>query len=81
MSAPLPVGTRVVHISQEWAHSWNIPNGTAEIVEVRGPYNDGSWEYRVLATQDFSRRPGPDNPMDRETWWSSLATRAVGGQS
>ncbi|MFD5513688.1 hypothetical protein ACFWIB_39005 [Streptomyces sp. NPDC127051] len=51
------------------------PEGTAEIAEVRGPYNDDCFRYRVLAARDFNRRPGPDNPMERETWWSFNATR------
>jgi hypothetical protein len=74
---PLPAGTRVTHVNQQWAIGRTAPDGTAEILEARGPHNDGTWEYRVLAARDFSRRPGPDNPMDRETWWSSQATRAV----
>ncbi|MCY0917038.1 hypothetical protein OS965_02455 [Streptomyces sp. H27-G5] len=74
---PLPVGTRVTHINQQWANAHTTPEGTAVIVEARGPYNDGSYEYRVLACHDFSRQPGPDNPLDRETWWSSLAVTPV----
>ncbi|MFD3717236.1 hypothetical protein [Streptomyces sp. NPDC058674] len=70
-----PVGTPVTHISQQWANSRTTPDGTARILEARGPYPDGSYEYRVAAARDFSRQPGPDNPMDRETWWSSLAAR------
>lgn len=80
MTAPLPVGTRVTHINQRWATSTVTPEGTAEILEARGPYPDGSYEYRVLAARDFSRRPGPGNPMDREVWWSSQAVRPVGSQ-
>lgn len=74
---PLPVGTRVTHISQQWATSRTAPEGTGKILEADGPYPDGSWEYRVLAARDFSRRPGPDNPLERETWWSSNATRTI----
>ncbi|MFD5678439.1 hypothetical protein ACFWID_40790, partial [Streptomyces sp. NPDC127040] len=70
---PLPIGAPVTHISQQWANNRTTPAGTARILEARGPYGDGSFEYRVATTRDFSRRPGPDNPMDRETWWSSLA--------
>lgn len=68
---PLPVGARVRHYGQQWPAA---RQGTATIREVRGPWPDGSYEYRVDATQDFSRRPGPDNPETRETWWSSTAT-------
>ncbi|MEW2070019.1 hypothetical protein [Streptomyces sp. NPDC007346] len=72
MSAhPLPVGTRVKHYGQQWSAA---RFGTATVQEVKGPCNDGTWEYRVLATQDFARRPGPDNPETRETWWNSTAT-------
>jgi len=80
VTAPLPVGTRVTHVNQQWATSIVAPEGTAEILEARGPYPDGSFEYLVLACRDFSRRPGPDNRMDRETWWSSNATRAIKSQ-
>lgn len=72
---PLSVGTRVTHVNQQWASSKTAPDGTAEILAACGPYHDGSWEYRVRACSDFSRRPGPDNPLDRETWWSSQAVR------
>ncbi|MFE2850575.1 hypothetical protein ACFXJO_05505 [Streptomyces lavendulae] len=65
----------MTHVNQQWATSALAPDGTAEILEVRGLYNDGAYEYRVLAARDFSRRPGPDNPLDRETWWSSQAVR------
>lgn len=73
MPEPLPVGTAVTHVSQQWAP--RILGGTAVIREVKGPYYDGSFEYLVCACRDFSRRPAADNPMDRETWWSSLAVR------
>jgi hypothetical protein len=81
VSAPLPIGTRVTHVNQQWATSSTAPDGTAEILEADGPYPDGSWEYRVRAARDFSRLPASDNPMDRESWWSSNATRVAGGQS
>ncbi|MFG2412290.1 hypothetical protein [Streptomyces goshikiensis] len=77
---PLPVGSRVTHVNQRWATSRIVPDGTAEILEARGPYNDGTYEYRVRAARDFSRRPGPNNPLDRETWWSSQAVQAVEDQ-
>lgn len=73
----LPAGTPVHHVSQEWAHG----QATAVITAVRGPFFDLSYEYEVQAGEDFSRPVGPDNPMTRSTWWSSLATaaaRAVG---
>lgn len=65
---PLPVGTRVWHINQQWARS-----ATAEITAVMGPYNDGSYEYMVLAGENFARQLGPDNPMTRVAQWSSFA--------
>lgn len=71
MSHPLTPGTRVYHHGQQWTAA---RKGTAIVREAKGPYHDGSWEYRVDATRDFSRRPGPANPMDRSTWWSSSAT-------
>ncbi|MEV6680712.1 hypothetical protein AB0N09_28180 [Streptomyces erythrochromogenes] len=75
MTHPLLPGSRVTHIGQHWATGSTTPEGTAEVLEVGGPYPDSSYEYRVRATRDFSRRPGPDNPMDREVWWSSRAVR------
>lgn len=74
---PLPAGTHVTHINQQWANTRTTPDGTAEVLEARGPLNDDSYEYLVLACRDFSRRPGPDNPMDRKTWWNSNATRTA----
>lgn len=76
---PLSVGTAVTHVSQQWAP--RIPGGTAVILEVEGPCRDGSYEYQVRAARDFSRRPGVENPMDRVTWWSSLAVRVAKGGS
>lgn len=74
----LPVGTRVTHINQQRATSAIAPEGTGEILNVRGPYSDGTYEYLVLATRNFARTLGPDNPLEREAWWSSNAVRAVG---
>lgn len=68
---PMASGTRVHHINQQWAAA---RHGTATIREIKGPYRDGSYEYRVDATEDFSRQPGPENPETRSVWWSSLAT-------
>lgn len=75
---PLPVGTRVRHYGQQWPAA---RSGTATIREVKGPWPDGSFEYRVDTTVDFSRRPGPDNPETRKAWWSSSATIRAGGAS
>lgn len=74
MNHPLPAGTRVRHYGQQWSAA---RRGTATIREVRGPWHDGTYEYRVDATEDFSRQPGPDNPETRSTWWSSEATIAA----
>lgn len=68
---PFEVGDMVCHMNQEWARAERI--ATAVIHEVK-PQGDGSYEYVVRATQDFSRRPGPDNPIARETQWSDRAT-------
>lgn len=70
-AAPLAVGTLVRHINQEWARPGTA---TARITAVAGPYNDGSYEYQVLAGWEFARQISADNPMTRTTWWSSLAT-------
>ena len=70
---PLPPGTRVRHVGQQWARRIS----TATVLDWTGPYADGSYEYRVRAGADFSRRLGSDNPMTRETQWSSLAVRTV----
>lgn len=69
---PLPIGTRVSHLNQQWARS--LPGGTATVLDREGPWPDGSWEYQVRAARDFSRQPGPDNPESRTTWWPSWVT-------
>lgn len=69
---PLPEGAKVHHSSQLWART--VDGGTAVVREVLGPYHDGAYEYVVDACRDFSRRPGPDNPMDRRTQWPSYYT-------
>lgn len=69
---PLPPGTPVRHVAQEWARE-----ATAEVVHADGPDADGHYEYTVVAGQDFSRRLGFDNVMDRVEGWSSRATIAV----
>jgi hypothetical protein len=68
---PLFPGTRVYHSNQVWAAA--LPSGTARIIAAV-LCCDGSYEYEVLTGEDFSCRPGPDNPETRRTWWSSLAT-------
>lgn len=75
---PLPVGTRVRHYGQQWPAA---RTGTATVREAVGPQCDGSYEYRVTAGVDFSRRTGPGNPEVRETWWSSLAVVVCGPSS
>ena len=68
---PLSVGTRVRHCGQQWG---SARLGTATIKEIKGPYRDGSYEYLVTTGEDFSRRPGPENPETRQTWWASYTT-------
>lgn len=70
---PLPVGAKVFHVGQLWART--LIGGTAVVVEVKGPYRDGAYEYVLDACQEFSRRPGPDNPMNQRSQWASYATR------
>lgn len=72
---PYPAGTRVYHAGQQW-HRAHM-DGTAHVVDSKGPYSDGSYEYDVLAGEDFSRQTGPDNPETRRTWWSSMVTAKV----
>jgi hypothetical protein len=69
---PLPPGTPVRHVSQEWART-----ATAEVIDVNGPDARGGYEYGVLAGQDFSRPLGFDNVMDRFEQWSSRAVIAA----
>lgn len=72
--AKIPVGTRVYHGGQLWARL--LVDGTGIITAVADrPCSDGSWEYTVMATRDFSRRPGPGNPENRETAWNSCHCR------
>jgi len=71
---PLPVGQRVYHSQgQQWAHS--LLGGTAIIREVIGPDHRGDYEYVVDGCREFSRQPGPDNPMDKRTQWASYCTK------
>lgn len=70
---PLPVGAKVFHSGQQWARS--LDGGTAVVRKVIGPLRDGAYEYVVDACQEFSRRPGPDNPMDWRTQWASYYTQ------
>jgi hypothetical protein len=76
-AARLPVGTRVRHAGQEWATSVLAPKGTAVVVGVGHTHADGTFEYKVMAGRDFSRRIGPDNPMDRLTEWNSARVLEV----
>jgi len=70
---PLPVGARVYNSrGQRWACS--LPGGTAVIREVIGPDHRGDYEYVVDGCREFSRRPGPDNPMDHRMQWQSYNT-------
>lgn len=69
---PLPVGCRVNHVSYEWAN--DLPGGMGEVIDRKGPWPDGSYEYLVRYAADVSRAPGPDNPECRENWWASYAT-------
>lgn len=73
----LAPGTRVRHVSQQWATEVIAPEGTAVVVAVGLEHHDGTCEYEVLAGADFSRRVGPDNPMTRKTEWNSAAVVAV----
>lgn len=68
---PFEPGDLVCHINQEWARAERIV--TARVTEVKD-CGDGTFEYQVDATQEFSRRPSKDNPMTRPTWWNSRAT-------
>jgi hypothetical protein len=77
MTGPLPPGTRVKHRSQEWATYGRCPRGTGEVLDVIGPFSDGTYDYRVRTGRDFSRPPGPDNPEDRETTWPGHAVSTV----
>ncbi|MFD8654972.1 hypothetical protein [Streptomyces mirabilis] len=71
------VGTRVRHVSQEWATATVAPQGTAVVLAVGREHHDGTCEYEVMAGEDFSRRIGEGNPMTRKTEWNSNATRFV----
>ncbi|MFJ4902951.1 hypothetical protein [Streptomyces sp. NPDC088727] len=71
------VGTRVRHSGQEWATPVVAPRGTAVVVAVGREHQDGTREYEILTGEDFSRRPGPNNPLARRTEWNSSRTRFV----
>lgn len=73
---PLPVGARVRHYGQQWPAA--LRDGTTNVVEVMGPWPDGSYEYLVAANAEWSRQPGEDNPPTGETWqWASHGTIPV----
>lgn len=77
-NAPLAIGTRVRHASQEWATSTLVPEGTAMVAGVGRTHGDGSVDYKVIAGRDLSRRIDPrDNPMDKPEVWNSLRVRKV----
>lgn len=65
---PLPVGTRVRHSGQQWRSARRY--GTGEIIEVKGPYHDGAYEYLIRhdpgATPGWGSRPN--------SWWASYRT-------
>lgn len=65
-------GDRVHHYGQKFARTH--PGGTAVVVEVKGPYNDDTYEYVVDACEDFARPPSATNPMTRRTQWASYMT-------
>jgi hypothetical protein len=66
------VGTRVRHHGQQFARARR--EGTGNILEVKGPWPDGSYEYLVRTSESFAHGTGPDNPETRETWWASHTT-------
>lgn len=66
-------GDRVHHAGQIFARTH--PGGTAVVVEVKGPYNDGAYEYVVDACESFANLPSDDNPMTHRTQWASYMTR------
>lgn len=72
---PYGTGAMICHINQMWAVAGNI--ATAVVHEVKGPCGDGSYEYLVTTTEDFSTRPSEDNRMLRRTWWNSRAVHLV----
>jgi hypothetical protein len=75
---PLRLGTRVRHRAQEWAAP--LPNGTAEVIEVRGPTESpnalpaGRYEYLVRHDGPFAGGDGPPAP---DSWWPSAQTIAI----
>lgn len=62
---PLPVGTRVRHYVHQWPNAYR--DGTANIVEVRGPMYDGSYEY-LVSVDDGSTKP---------RWWPAHSTMPI----
>lgn len=70
---PVPAGTSVYHVNQEWAR--DLPGGTAVVVEAHGPGPDGTWVYEVLACMEFALRPSDTNPQLRPARWPGAALR------
>ena len=71
---PFQRGDMVCHMNQEWAVAEHL--ATAVISEVQD-CGDGTYEYKVTTAQDFSRRPGPDNPLTRPSQWNSRMTYMI----
>lgn len=65
-------GDHVTHYGQKFARTH--PGGTAIVVEVKGPYNDGAYEYVVDTTEQFASLPSDTNPMTHRTQWASYMT-------
>lgn len=68
---PLPVGTRVRHSGQRWPRAFR--EGTGEIIDVKGPYRDGAYEYLIKHDRGFSGVGPPGEP----SWWASYRTERV----
>lgn len=65
---PLAVGARVRHYGQQYFSA--VLEGTGNIIEVQGPYRDGTYEYLVQQDAGFSG----GGPAGKPSWWSSDAT-------
>jgi hypothetical protein len=80
---PLPVGARVHHYAGRYSCWYFGPSDQVTdrdnggvfwgtVLEAKGPYHDGSYEYRVQGDE-------PLVETDAERWWSSLSIDRILG--
>jgi hypothetical protein len=67
---PFHVGDRVRHVN---AHAYTT-EAKGTVLEVKGPYGDGSWEILVQKDEGYSA-----DDRNEPSWWPSRYTVRGGG--